>query len=199
MARLRQRAGPASAILLCGILAGSSRSQRPCCVQCPGLCGRLDKGSIRASSLLSRRQEELLAVGQPPRACPPRAPGRQRGRRRGWGCTASLPVASPSPSLNPEASVQVTGGEDEACLPCPISRCPLKGPSNPTSTPSSSFSTFYGSVWHTGQSLLAAGSGLPLTSVAAPSQPAPSLLIYMSSYIFQPRCIEDAATSLSVA
>lgn len=85
--RLRQGSvrGPASAILLCGILAGSSESQRPCCVQCPGLCGRLDKGSIRASSLLWRQQEELLAAGQPPRACPPRAPGRQRGRRRGWG------------------------------------------------------------------------------------------------------------------
>lgn len=39
---------PASAILLCGILAGGSQSQRPRCVQCPGLCGRLNKGSIRA-------------------------------------------------------------------------------------------------------------------------------------------------------
>lgn len=81
----QQRVGPASAILLCGILAGSSQSQRPRCVQCPGLCGRFNKGSIRASSLLSRQQEEVLAVGQPPRACPPRAPGRQRGRGRSWG------------------------------------------------------------------------------------------------------------------
>lgn len=103
-----------------GFWLGVHRVRDPAVFSAQGSGGRLDKGSIRASSLLSRRQEELLAVGQPPRACPPRAPDRQRGRRRGWGCTASLPVASPSPSLNREASVPVTGGEDEACLPYPI-------------------------------------------------------------------------------
>lgn len=68
-----------------GFWLGVHRVRDPHCVQCPGLCGRFNKGSIRANSLLSRQQEEALAVGQPPRACPPRAPGRQRGQGRRWG------------------------------------------------------------------------------------------------------------------
>lgn len=63
----------------------SSPSQRPHCVQCPGLCGRLHKGSIRACALQFRLQEAPLAAGQPPSACPPSSPHRQRRGESGWG------------------------------------------------------------------------------------------------------------------
>lgn len=96
----------------CGPLAGSSQSQRPHCAQCLGLCGRLQKGSIKglfSPVVAAGLRGELLALSQPPCACPPNTPGRQRrsGLRR-WGCRQGLPEASWS--LSPREGEAATSG-----------------------------------------------------------------------------------------
>lgn len=62
-----------------GFWLGVHRVRDPAVYSAQGSVGGSTKAQLGPVSSLSRLQKELLAVGQPPCACPPRAPGRQRG------------------------------------------------------------------------------------------------------------------------
>lgn len=129
VARLQQCVGPASAIILCGILAGSSQSQGPCCVQCPGLCGRLHKGSIRASFLPVSAAERAAGSGPASLRMPTQSARQTKGWRGGWGQTAQC--LSPHPG-RAEASAAAGHGRSRwrngACPSRTICRCPPEVP-----------------------------------------------------------------------
>lgn len=62
-----------------GFWLGVHRVRDPAVHSAHGSVGGSTKAQLGPVSSLSRLQKELLAVGQPPCACPPRAPGRQSG------------------------------------------------------------------------------------------------------------------------
>lgn len=181
---------PASAILLCGILAGGSQSQRPRCVQCPGLCGRLNKGSIRvgpppppsAAGLLACRKSCWQPTKLPAHAHPERQADKEGGREAG----DEQQVACGLRELLTQGGLrllqqQVTGGK--MVFPAFLRPPHIPGPPHLWLLPTTLQQRLV--PW---PPLLTDGSGLPPSSTAASSLP-PMFLRACPGRFFHTLCV----------
>lgn len=145
-----------------GFWLGVHRVRDPAVHSAHGSVGGSTKAQLGPVSSLSRLQKELLAVGQPPCACPPRAPGRQSGG--GEAGDEQLSACGP-----PEPPTQ--GGQrllQRQVMIAPSAAAP-KGPQIPGPPFPVPPQPYCSSIWPTGRPLLMESSGLPPTFVAAPS------------------------------
>lgn len=187
-----------------GFWLGVHRVRDPAVYSAQGSVGGSTKAQLGPVPSLSQLQKELLAVGQPPCACPPRAPGRQRGGGEAGDEQLSA-CGLPEPPRPGRAEASAEAGHDREmgpALPAPSTTVPKSPqiPGPPLPVPPQPCCC---SIWPTGHPLLIESSGLPPTSVAAPSLPPMFLRACagqlspfpssMPSILSGSRCFEDGS------